>query len=258
MDKWPATLIGPVVPSSYLDGRIEGDIGYGASLWKPLSKVCKDWLQTKPAKSVVYISFGSMVSITAEQMEELAWGLKESGFPFLWVIRQSQLSTLPKWFKEETSKGDKGMIVTWCNQLEILAHKATACFVTHCGWNSTLEGLSLGVPMVGVPQWSDQLPDAKFIEDVWGVGVRAKENEKGVVTREEVLRCLTDVTQGNRSKEIRENASKWRELAKKAVSHGGSADQHINEFIQRLQHAKAQAKTSALVGNGRIENLYTN
>ncbi|KAJ8451685.1 hypothetical protein Cgig2_018319 [Carnegiea gigantea] len=237
-------LIGPMVPSSYLDGRIEEDVDYGASLWKPLSKECKDWLQTKPAKSVVYISFGSMVSLTAEQMEEIAWGLKESGFPFLWVIRQSQLSTLPKWFQEETSKGDKGMIVTWCNQLEILAHKATACFVTHCGWNSTLEGLSLGVPMVGFPQWSDQLPNAKFIEDVWGVGVRAKEHEKGLVRREEFLNCLQDVTEGKRSKGIRENASKWRELAKKAVSHDGSSDQHINEFIKHLQHANAQTKTS--------------
>ena len=177
-------------------------------------------------------------------MEEIAWGLKESGFPFLWVIRQSQLSTLPKWFQEETSKGDKGMIVTWCNQLEILANKATACFVTHCGWNSTLEGLSLGVPMVGFPQWSDQLPDAKFIEDVWGVGVRAKEHEKGVVRREEFLSCLKDVTEGKRSKEISENASKWRELAKKAVSHDGSSDQHINEFIEHLQQTNAQTKTS--------------
>ncbi|XP_074274462.1 UDP-glycosyltransferase 74B1 [Silene latifolia] len=234
---WPAKLIGPMVPSSYLDGGIEGDIGYGASLWKPLSEQCKEWLQTKPKKSIVYISFGSMVSLTQEQMEELAWGLKESNYNFLWVIRESQHNKLPKEFQEEIAKGKMGMIVTWCNQLEVLAHEAIACFVTHCGWNSTLEGISLGVPMVGVPQWSDQLPDAKFIEEVWEVGVRAKEDKTGVVRREEFKCCLKEVMEGKRSAEIREKSVKWRELATKAVSKGGSSDNHIQGFVEHLEHA---------------------
>ncbi|KNA08531.1 hypothetical protein SOVF_161410 [Spinacia oleracea] len=234
-EKWPAKLIGPMVPSSYLDGRIDRDIGYGASLWKPLSEKCKEWLKNKPRKSVIYISFGSMVSLTREQTEEIACALKESNYYFLWVVRESQFSKLPKGFQEEVSMTERGMIVTWCNQLEVLAHEATACFVTHCGWNSTLEGLSLGVPMVGVPQWSDQLPDAKFIEEVWGVGVWAKEDDKGVVRRENLRRCLKEVMEGKRSEEIRENASKWRELSKKAVSHGGSSDNHINDFVQHLR-----------------------
>ncbi|KNA08530.1 hypothetical protein SOVF_161400 [Spinacia oleracea] len=234
-EKWPAKLIGPMVPSSYLDGRIEGDNGYGASLWKPLSEKCKEWLQNKPRKSVIYISFGSMVSLTQEQAEEIAYALKESNYYFLWVVRESQFNKLPKGFQEEVSRTQRGMIVTWCNQLEVLAHEATACFVTHCGWNSTLEGLSLGVPMVGVPQWSDQLPDAKFIEEVWEVGVWAKEDDRGVVRRENLRECLKEIMEGKRSEEIRENASKWRELSKKAVSHGGSSDINIEDFVQHLR-----------------------
>ncbi|KAI8009989.1 UDP-glycosyltransferase 74E2 [Camellia lanceoleosa] len=117
----------------------------------------------------------------------------------------------------------------------MLAHKAIGCFVTHCGWNSTLEGLGLGVPMVGVPKWADQLTNAKFIEEIWSVGVRAKEDEKGVLRREELMGCLKEVMEGERSVEIRKNACKWKELAKEAISEGGSSDKSIDEFVEHLK-----------------------
>jgi N-hydroxythioamide S-beta-glucosyltransferase len=229
---WPAKLIGPMVPAAYLDGRIEDDKCYGASLWESFSEDCIKWLETKPAKSVVYVSFGSMVALTLEQMEEVAWGLKESGWHFMWVVKESEHDKLPDGFMDSTK--EKGLIVTWCNQLEMLANQAIGCFVTHCGWNSTLEGLSLGIPMIGVPKWADQLTDAKFVEEIWGVGLRAKEDDKGVVTKEELLMCLKEVMDGERSQEIKKNASKWKELAKQAVSEGGSSDKRINEFVQHL------------------------
>lgn len=229
---WPAKLIGPMVPSSYLDGQIEGDIGYGASLWSPLGEKCLRWLKTKAPQSVVYISFGSMVSLTAKQTEELACGLIESNLDFLWVVRESEMDKLPTGFIDSTN--DKGLVVTWCNQLEILAHKTVGCFVTHCGWNSTLEALSLGVPMVCMPQWTDQIPNAKFVEDIWKVGIRAKEDEKGVVRKEEVSRCLKQVMEGNKSCEIKKNVKKWSQAAMKTVGEGGSSDKHINDFIEHL------------------------
>ncbi|KAI3467474.1 hypothetical protein Pfo_024137 [Paulownia fortunei] len=235
---WPAKLIGPMVPSAYLDGRIEGDKGYGASLWKPLSEQCMAWLKTKPQESVVYISFGSMVSLTSKQMEEMAWALMCSNSYFLWVVRETEHDKLPAGFMESI-KG-KGLIVSWCNQLEMLAHPAIGCFVTHCGWNSTLEGLSLGVPMVAIPQWADQMTDAKFIEEIWEVGVRAREDEFGIARREEVLFCLKEVMEGTRSKEMRSNVRKWRELAKKATDEGGSSDKSIDEFVKQLISAKGK------------------
>ncbi|CAI9092833.1 OLC1v1028173C1 [Oldenlandia corymbosa var. corymbosa] len=230
---WPAKLIGPMVPSAYLDGRIEGDKGYGASLWKPLSDQCIKWLQHKPRRSVVFISFGSMVSLSAKQMEEIAYALKAGDFNFLWVVRETERSKFPETFMD--SVAGKGLLVSWCNQLEMLAHPAIGSFVTHCGWNSTLEGLSLGVPMVAMPQWSDQMTDAKFIEEIWGVGFRAKEDEFGIVRREELLYCLKQVMDGERSQEIRKNANKWREMAKAAVGEQGSSDQSIDEFVQHLK-----------------------
>ncbi|XP_022735204.1 UDP-glycosyltransferase 74B1-like [Durio zibethinus] len=229
---WPAKLIGPMVPSAYLDERIKGDRGYGSSLWKPLSEECMEWLETKPSGSVVYVAFGSMISLTEEEMEEIAWGLKESNLHFLWVVRELEQKKLPKWFVDSTQ--EKGMVVTWCNQLEMLAHPAVGCFVTHCGWNSTLEGLSLGVPMVGVPKWTDQLTDAKFVEEIWEIGVRAKEDEKGVVRKEELMKCLKKVMEGERSEELKRNANRWRESAKKAITEGGSSDKCINEFVEHL------------------------
>lgn len=237
-DRWPAKFIGPMVPSFYLDGRIEGDKGYGASLWKPLDHGCTKWLATKPKSSVVFISFGSMVSLSQQEMEEIAWGLQDSEHYFLWVVRDSDKHKLPKGFLELISKDqEKGMIVNWCNQLEMLAHDSVGCFVTHCGWNSTLEGLSLGVPMVGVPKWADQLTDAKFIKDVWCVGVRAKaDGETCIVTREELVTSLNEVmNDGKKGLEIKKNARKWRELAKEAISEGGSSDNAIDEFVVALK-----------------------
>lgn len=230
---WPAKLIGPMVPSSYLDGRIENDKGYGASLWKPLSEECVNWLKTKPKRSIIYISFGSMVSLTQKQIEEIAYALLGSNMDFLWVVRDIEKCKLPKGFIESTI--GKGLIVSWCNQLETLANQAIGCFVTHCGWNSTLEGLSLGVPMVAMPQFSDQMTDAKFIDEIWEIGVRPKLGEMlGIVKREELLFCLKEVMEGEKSYEIRKNATKWRDLAKKTVSEGGSSDKAINEFVESL------------------------
>ncbi|XP_015075238.1 UDP-glycosyltransferase 74B1-like, partial [Solanum pennellii] len=230
---WPAKLIGPMVPSSYLDGRIENDKGYGASLWKPLSEECVNWLKTKPKKSVIYISFGSMVSLAQKQIEEIAYALIGSNMDFLWVVRDIEKCKLPKGFIESTI--GKGLIVSWCNQLETLANQAIGCFVTHCGWNSTLEGLSLGVPMVAMPQFSDQMTDAKFIDEIWEIGVRPKLDEMlGIVKREELLFCLKEVMEGEKSYEIRKNATKWRDLAKKTASEGGSSDKAINEFVESL------------------------
>ncbi|KAL8534059.1 hypothetical protein ACS0TY_010178 [Phlomoides rotata] len=231
---WPAKLIGPMVPSAYLDGRMEGDKGYGASLWKPLSDVCSAWLEGKPQESVIYISFGSMVSLTSKQTQEMAWALMSSNSYFLWVVRETERQKLPSGFMESVKGSGKGLVVSWCNQLELLAHPAVGCFVTHCGWNSTLEGLCLGVPMVALPQWADQMMDAKFIEEIWGVGVRAKEDEFGIAGREELLFCLKQVMEGERREEMRRNARKWRDLAKKAVDQGGSSDESIDEFITTL------------------------
>lgn len=219
----------------YLDKRLENERDYGFSLFQPSNDAYLNWLNDRPKGSVVYVSFGSLVDLKPEQMEELAWGLKGSNTYFLWVVRASEESKLSKKLVEETS--EKGLVVKWCQQLEVLAHEAVGCFLTHCGWNSSLEALSLGVPMLAMPQRTDQSTNSKYITDVWKTGLKAPADEKGIVRREVVENCIKEIMGGEKGKEIKRNASKWRELAKNAVDEGGSSDKNIDEFVANLVHS---------------------
>ncbi|CAL1393070.1 unnamed protein product [Linum trigynum] len=231
---WPMKTIGPTIPSMYLDQQLQDDKDYGFSIFKPDSKQCMDWLDNKPTGSVIYVSFGSMASLGLEQMEELSHGLKNSNHYFLWVVRASEEAKLPLNF----DPSEKGLIVSWCPQLEVLNHGAVGCFVTHCGWNSTLEALSLGVPMVAMPQWTDQGTNAKYIEDVWKMGLRAEADQDGIVKREVVEKCLKEVMAGKKGQEMKRNAEQWKRVMKEAASEGGSSDRNINEFVDSLIHKK--------------------
>ncbi|CAA2933676.1 UDP-glycosyltransferase 74F2-like [Olea europaea subsp. europaea] len=228
----PMLTIGPTIPSFYLDNRVENDNNYELNLFElDLSSNCINWLDTKPAGSVIYIAFGSMVSLSEKQIEEIAMGLKNSNFNFLWVAKASDQEKLPKNFVED----DNGLFVTWSPQLKVLSNKALGCFFSHGGWNSTIEALSMGVPMVVMPQWTDQTTNAKLVEDVWNVGLRVKVDENGIVRREEIEGCLREVMEGERGKEMKKSASKWKDLAKEAVSEGGTSDTNINDFISKLK-----------------------
>ena len=230
--KWPIKTIGPTIPSMYLDKRLEDDKEYGLHLFKPDMDACIKWLDRKETNSVIYTSFGSLASLGEEQMQELTWGLKNSNCYFLWIVRETEQKKLPTNFLQEIA--EKGLVVSWCSQLEVLAHKAIGCFMTHCGWNSTLEALSLGVPMVAMPQWTDQPTNAKFIADVWKVGVRIKLDGRGIATKEEIEFCIREVIEEERGKEMRMNSVKWKELAKEAMDEGGSSDKNIEEFVAEL------------------------
>ncbi|XP_010037080.2 flavonol 7-O-beta-glucosyltransferase UGT74F1 [Eucalyptus grandis] len=231
----PFRTIGPTVPSTYLDSRLEQDKEYGFSIFEPDHDTTMRWLSTKPKGSVVYVSFGSMAELKTDQMHELAMGLKRSNCYFLWVVRSSEAEKLPQGFANCTETSQKGLIVTWCPQLEVLAHEALGLFVTHCGWNSTLEALSLGVPMLAIPQWTDQATNAKYIMDVWKMGLRPLvDEERGVVTSEEIEHCLRKVMEEETRKKMKENAGKWRKITKDAVGEGGKSDRNIEEFVAKL------------------------
>ncbi|RWR87155.1 crocetin glucosyltransferase, chloroplastic-like protein [Cinnamomum micranthum f. kanehirae] len=156
-----------------------------------------EWLDSKPVSSVIFISFGSIISPCKRQIEEILNGLLETRRPFLWVIRGSDTGS----YSEIRSRLDgcgEGVVVPWCSQVDVLAHPSTGCFVTHCGWNSMTESLAMGVPMVCFPKWLDQTTNAKLVEDVWKVGVRVKVNEDGVLEGGELKRCLEEVMKGRR------------------------------------------------------------
>ncbi|CAA7050523.1 unnamed protein product [Microthlaspi erraticum] len=227
----PVLTIGPSIPSMYLDKRIKSDTDYDLTLFDSKdSLICTNWLDTRPQGSVVYVAFGSMSQLNNVQMEELASAI--SNFSFLWVVRPSEEAKLPLGYLETVDK-DKSLVLKWSPQLEVLSNKAIGCFLTHCGWNSTLEALALEVPMVAMPQWTDQPMNAKYIQDVWKCGVRVKiDKESGIVKREEIEFSIKEVM---KSKEMKENAKKWRDLAVKSLNEGGSTDINIDTFISKVQ-----------------------
>ncbi|KAL0334910.1 UNVERIFIED_CONTAM: Gallate 1-beta-glucosyltransferase [Sesamum radiatum] len=201
---------------------------------------CLEWLDSKPRHSVVYISFGSVVYLKQEQVDEIAHGLLSSQVSFLWVVRpppkhlKAETHVLPVGFLEKV--GDRGKIVEWSPQEKVLEHPSTACFVTHCGWNSTMEALASGVPVVAFPQWGDQVTDAKFMVDVFKVGIRLcrGEAEGRIVPREEVEKCFTAATSGPEAAEMKQNALKWKKAAAEAVVEGGSSYKNMCDFVDEV------------------------
>ncbi|AET04104.1 putative crocetin glucosyltransferase [Medicago truncatula] len=234
--KFNMISIGPLIPSEHLDEKDSTeDNSYGGQthIFQP-SNDCVEWLDSKPKSSVVYVSFGSYFVLSERQREEIAHALLDCGFPFLWVLREKEGENNEEGFKYREELEEKGKIVKWCSQMEILSHPSLGCFLTHCGWNSTLESLVKGVPMVAFPQWTDQMTNAKLIEDVWKIGVRVDEevNEDGIVRGDEIRRCLEVVMgSGEKGEELRRSGKKWKELAREAVKEGGSSEKNLRSFL---------------------------
>ncbi|CAA2971524.1 crocetin glucosyltransferase, chloroplastic-like [Olea europaea var. sylvestris] len=229
--------IGPLIPSAFLDGKDPSDKDVGGDLFNK-SEDYLQWLNSMPESSVIYVSFGTLLRLPKVQMEEIAKGLLECGRPFLWVIRVNENSEEEKDDNkpsrlEELEK--LGNIVPWCSQLEVLTHPSLGCFVTHCGWNSTLECIACGVPVVAFPQWADQGTNAKLIQDVWRTGLRVNPREDGIVESYEIKRCIeTIMGDGEKSGELRENAWKWKNSAREAMQEDGSSTKNLKVFVEEL------------------------
>ncbi|KAK9062511.1 hypothetical protein SSX86_019698 [Deinandra increscens subsp. villosa] len=223
VDKLVMLPVGPLIPSECLNGRGQSLV---CDLFEKPEEDYMKWLNTKLKSSVVYVSFGSLATLSIDEAEEMASGLLESGRPFLWVMRDG---VKLKNIENIEALKKQGMIVSWCSQVDVLNHQAVGCFLTHCGWNSTTEALASGVPTVAFAQWSDQTTIAKMIEDVWKTGVKVKRREgDGVVEGKEIKRCVEMVMEDG---EMRRNAEKWRELARQALDNGGSSTINIQAFL---------------------------
>ncbi|OEL13048.1 UDP-glycosyltransferase 83A1 [Dichanthelium oligosanthes] len=150
---------------------------------------CLEWLDEQPDRSVMYVAFGSFTVFNPRQFEELALGLELTGRPFLWVVRPDFApSCLSKAWLDEFQRrvGGTGMIVCWCPQQQVLAHRAVACFVSHCGWNSTMEGVRNSLPFLCWPYFTDQFQNESYICSVWRTGLAVAPGADGVVTKEEL------------------------------------------------------------------------
>ncbi|XWS55595.1 hypothetical protein CRYUN_Cryun09bG0014200 [Craigia yunnanensis] len=198
--------------------------------WKE-DKGCITWLDSQPSKSVVFVSFGSIVRFTHDQMLEFWHGLVNSGKPFLWVVRPDSIigeDDPGKMDLEERNKG-KGLVVSWTPQEKVLAHPAVGGFLTHSGWNSTLESIYAGVPMICWPALGDQQVNSRFVSDVWRVGFDMKDScERSVIAK-----MVRDLMEGKRE-EIMKSMDEIAKQAQESVKEGGSSYRNLEILIEDI------------------------
>nr|CAB3449445.1 unnamed protein product [Digitaria exilis] len=236
----PACMVGPLVRSS------DSDEDGGATACLAL-----EWLDHQPTGSVVYVSFGSGGSLSVEQMAELAAGIEYSGHRFLWVVRmpslkgpygmkmesndgqnkqQDPLVWLPDGFMERTNA--RGLVVpSWAPQVRVLSHRATAAFVSHCGWNSAQESMAAGVPMIAWPMYAEQRMNAAILSENVGVALRLRERpDNGLIPREEIAAAVREVMEGEKGRAMRGRARAVQEAAAKAWAPEGSSRRKLEEL----------------------------
>ncbi|CAN6281760.1 unnamed protein product [Urochloa humidicola] len=192
------------------------------------------WLDAQPAKSVVYVALGTEAPLRVELLRELAHGLELSGTRFLWALRlpagADEGTIIPGGFAERT--GDLGLVTTrWVPQVSVLAHGAVCAFLTHCGWGSIVEGLRFGHPLIMLPLFGDQGPNARLMESR-KVGVPVPRDEKdGSFDREGVAAAVRAVVVGEEGRVFAANARKLQEI----VADGECHERCIDGFIQHLR-----------------------
>ncbi|KAF5182455.1 Udp-glycosyltransferase 72b1 [Thalictrum thalictroides] len=215
---------------------------------------CMTWLDNQPNDSVLFVSFGSSGTLSAEQVTELAWGLELSQQRFIWVVRKpSSTETtsgtfftvgggeqsnpcdyLPDGFMSRTK--DVGFVVpSWAPQVDILAHKSTGGFLSHCGWNSTLESVLYGVPIIAWPLYAEQKMNATLLVEELGVAVKPKvEKGEKVVRREEIARAVRLVMKGKEVQNaMRERVEEMKRSCLIALDEGGSSYNSLSQVIEK-------------------------
>uniref|UniRef100_A0A0E0FSS2 Glycosyltransferase n=1 Tax=Oryza nivara TaxID=4536 RepID=A0A0E0FSS2_ORYNI len=209
---------------------------------------CLRWLDAQPDNSVVFLSFGSLGRFCKKQLEEIAIGLQKSEKRFLWVVRSPRIdeknvfeplaepdldALLPAGFMEETR--GRGLVVKlWAPQVEVLRHRATGAFVTHCGWNSTLEGITAGLPLLCWPLYAEQRLNKVFVVEEMKLGVEMRGYDEEVVVAEEVEAKVRWVMESEGGQALRQRAAAVKDAAAQAIKEGGSSHAAFFKFLEDL------------------------
>ncbi|XVE76087.1 hypothetical protein DITRI_Ditri12bG0144800 [Diplodiscus trichospermus] len=213
---------------------------------------CLKWLDSKEQRSVIYAGLGSLCRLVPAQLIELGLGLEASQQPFIWAVKtgdQRANDELEKWFSdhkfEERIKGKGLLIKGWAPQVLILSHPAIRGFLTHCGWNSTIEAVCSGVPMITWPQFSEQFLNEKFIVQILKIGVAVgvevpvrwgDEEKLGVLVKKEQIEKAIDMLMngGEEGEKRRTRARELAHMARKAVETGGSSYFNMSQLVQDI------------------------
>jgi|UniRef100_A0A804Q0J0 UDP:flavonoid glycosyltransferase YjiC (YdhE family) len=190
------------------------------------------WLDAQPAGSVLYVSLGSFLSVSAAQFDEIAAGLAGSKARFLWVLRDADACSRVRGLIRDP---DAGLIVPWTNQLRVLCHPSVGGFFTHCGMNSTLEAVYAGVPMLTLPIAFDQPTNSRLVTEVWknGIGLRDMARADGVIGRGEIASAVDRLMRPDAAEfqDMRKRVTLWKDAARAASEEGGSSWKDVTSFI---------------------------
>ncbi|KAG5059182.1 hypothetical protein JHK87_000211 [Glycine soja] len=204
-----------------------------------VDRSCMAWLEAQPQGSVIYVSFGSSTIVKREDLMEIWHGLVNSKKRFLWVMRPDIVAAkdnddrIPAEVEEGTR--ERGLIVGWAPQEDVLAHKAVGGFFTHNGWNSTLDSVVAGVPMICWPYFADQQINSRFVSEVWKLGLDMKD----VCDRHVVEKMVNDLMV-HRKEEFLKSAQEMAMLAHKSVTPGGSSYSSFDDLIQYIKSASKE------------------
>ncbi|KAJ4891796.1 UDP-glycosyltransferase 86A1 [Raphanus sativus] len=204
------------------------------SLWAESD--CTEWLKGRPTGSVLYVSFGSYAHVGKKEIMEIAHGLLLSGLSFIWVLRPDIVSSdvqnfLPTGFMDRAQS--RGIVVQWCCQMAVMSNPVIGGFLTHCGWNSILEGIWCGLPLLCYPLLNDQFTNRKLVVDDWRTGINLC--EKKMVTRDEVSVNIKRFMNEGTLSELRSNVEKVNRRIKDAVTTVGSSEVNFKSFVGEVQ-----------------------
>ncbi|KAK9936462.1 hypothetical protein M0R45_013303 [Rubus argutus] len=218
----PVILAGPVVPESP-NSQLETE-------WAK-------WLQGFKPRTVIYCALGTEYVLTKQQLQQLLLGFELTGLPFFAALKppsgvESIESALPEGFLARV-KGKGVVYGGWVQQPLLLKHPSVGCFVTHCGSGSLSEALVIECQLVFLPNFGDQVINARMMSGGLKVGVEIeKGDEDGLFTKEGVCKAVKAVTDDDSevAKEVRTNHAKWREF----LSSKGLESSYIDDFVQKL------------------------
>ncbi|KAJ0047974.1 hypothetical protein Pint_15017 [Pistacia integerrima] len=209
---------------------------------------CLKWLDEQPSGSVLFVCFGSGGTLSQEQLNELASGLEMSGQRFLWVVRgphekaanatyfsvqsiEDPFDFLPKGFLDRT-KGMGLVVPSWAPQVQVLSHVSTGGFLSHCGWNSTLESVVHGVPIIAWPLYAEQKMNAVLLTDDLKVAMRVKMNENGLVGKEDIAKYARGLIKGEEGKSLRNKMRELKDAAATVLGQEGSSTKSLAKVAQ--------------------------
>ncbi|XP_024986923.1 7-deoxyloganetic acid glucosyltransferase-like [Cynara cardunculus var. scolymus] len=216
---------------SRLEARMTSPPRSSNSLWEE-DRTCMTWLDKQSRKSVIYVSFGSMTMLSREELIEFWYGLVNSRKKFLWVVRPNSVAGDGQNFPTQLLEGtmERGYMVRWAPQEEVLAHPAVGGFLTHSGWNSTLESIVAAVPMICWPYYADQQVNSRLVGEVWKLGFDMKDICDRVVV-EKIVKDLMGV----RRDELIRPVDRMMKMARRSVVEDGTSHSNLNRLIDDIK-----------------------